>query len=128
MTKHFKKKDYTKAEVNTISKDNKSLEQSVAIAKYIYSLDFDSLSKAYEDINGDLTQITERLNFHLNKSFKGRTTGDNIDDINDKKYGNNNVKPVKKDESHGTHVAGIIAATRNNGKGANGVANNVKIM
>jgi subtilisin family serine protease len=33
-----------------------------------------------------------------------------------------------KDESHGTHVAGIIAAERNNGKGANGVANNVALM
>jgi len=43
-------------------------------------------------------------------------------------YGNGNVKPVKKTESHGTHVAGIIAAERNNGKGANGVANNVEIM
>lgn len=128
LTKHFKKKEYTKAEVNAISKDNKALEQPVAIAKYFYSLDFESLSKAYDEITNDLVDITERLNYHLNKNFKGRTTGDNIDDINDKKYGNNNVKPVKKAESHGTHVAGIIAATRNNGKGANGVANNVKIM
>lgn len=31
-------------------------------------------------------------------------------------------------ESHGTHVAGIIAAKRNNGIGMDGVANNVKIM
>jgi subtilisin family serine protease len=29
---------------------------------------------------------------------------------------------------HGTHVAGIIGAVRNNGKGGNGVADNVKIM
>ena len=37
-------------------------------------------------------------------------------------------KVRSEDESHGTHVAGIIAAKRNNGKGANGVANNVAIM
>ena len=43
-------------------------------------------------------------------------------------YGNGNVKPVKKSESHGTHVAGIIAAERNNGLGVNGVTNNVEIM
>jgi len=29
---------------------------------------------------------------------------------------------------HGTHVSGIIAASRNNGKGMDGVADNVKIM
>ncbi len=32
------------------------------------------------------------------------------------------------DASHGTHVAGIIGAVRNNGKGINGVADNIRIM
>lgn len=53
---------------------------------------------------------------------------DNLYDINDKFYGNNNVIGSKDLESHGTHVSGIVAATRNNGKGVNGVAKNVKIM
>ena len=68
------------------------------------------------------------MNYNLNKDFKGRTTNDDVNDLTDVGYGNGNVKPVKKSESHGTHVAGIIAAERNNGKGANGVANNVEIM
>ncbi len=54
--------------------------------------------------------------------------GDNPYDITDTKYGNGNPQNRKDDESHGTHVAGIIAAERNNGKGAKGVANNVAIM
>lgn len=41
-------------------------------------------------------------------------------------YGNNNVKGP--DSSHGTHVAGIIAAKRDNNIGMNGVAGNTKIM
>jgi len=36
--------------------------------------------------------------------------------------------PKKEGIDHGTHVSGIIAAERNNGKGINGVAQNVKIM
>lgn len=61
--------------------------------------------------------------------FNGRQSlGDNLYDITDTDYGNNNVIGSKELESHGTHVAGIVAAARNNGKGVNGVANNVKIM
>ncbi len=51
---------------------------------------------------------------------------DNYDDPTDKFYGNNDV--MGTDASHGTHVAGIIGAVRNNQKGIDGVANNVEIM
>jgi cell wall-associated protease len=61
--------------------------------------------------------------------FNGRQSlGDDLYDITDTNYGNNNVIGSKDLESHGTHVAGIVAASRNNDKGVNGVANNVKIM
>lgn len=59
---------------------------------------------------------------------KRQSLPDDLYDINDKFYGNNNVIGNKDLESHGTHVAGIVAASRNNNKGVNGVANNVKIM
>jgi len=127
--KHLNKSSYTKADVNAIKSEDQTLQQYVSIAKYVYSLDMETVDDFIKELEDGVVSINERLNYNLNKDFKGRKTGDNPDDFNDKPgYGNGHVKPVKKTESHGTHVAGIIAAERNNGKGANGVANNVKIM
>ena len=54
---------------------------------------------------------------------------DNYTDFNDRYYGNGNLYvPDNLSSLHGTHVAGIIAAQRNNKKGMDGVADNVKIM
>lgn len=58
--------------------------------------------------------------------YRGEIVKDNYDDINDRYYGNNDV--MAGTPMHGTHVAGIIAAVRNNDKGMNGIADNVRIM
>ena len=128
LTKHFGKKDYTQKEVAAIKTENESLAQAQQIANYMFSNGLDTMATAITEIENGLESINDRLNYNLNKELKGRVTGDDPDDMSTKFYGNGNVKPVKKSESHGTHVAGIIAAERNNGKGANGVANNVEIM
>jgi len=52
--------------------------------------------------------------------------GDNYRNSADRNYGNNDVEGP--DAMHGTHVSGIIAASRNNDIGINGVADNVRIM
>lgn len=124
---HLKKEDYTMEEVNAISSEDQNVQQAKQIAQNINANGI-TLQEAQEELKGIQEQVNERLNYNLNKDFKGRTTSDDINDLTDVGYGNGNVKPVKKSESHGTHVAGIIAAERNNGKGANGVANNVEIM
>ncbi len=51
---------------------------------------------------------------------------DDPNNLKEKGYGNNDVIAVSN--SHGTHVAGIIGAMRNNDIGMNGIANNIKIM
>jgi subtilisin family serine protease len=59
-------------------------------------------------------------------SVRHYIVGDDVDNVNEKNYGNNHIQGP--DALHGTHVSGMIAAARNNGKGINGIANNVKIM
>jgi len=72
---------------------------------------------------------TQKRNKNFDFDFDGRSiVGDNPTDFTDVNYGNKFVIGSKEIESHGTHVSGIILATRNNGIGLNGVANNAKLM
>jgi subtilisin family serine protease len=68
-------------------------------------------------------------NHHYDLDFDARAiVGDNPDVMDGKVYGNNQVGHIVDGEIHGTHVAGIIAAVRNNDLGMNGVSSNVKIL
>lgn len=69
----------------------------------------------------------EYLKYFLNVDYDARTlVGDDPNDIMDRSYGNSDVKGPRSD--HGTSVAGIIAANRDNSIGINGIASDVKIM
>jgi subtilisin family serine protease len=70
---------------------------------------------------------TEKTKYHYNLDYDPRgKLGDDHENYGDKSYGNNDVKGP--DASHGTHVAGIIGAERNNEEGINGVAAPVQLM
>ncbi len=127
---YFKKDAYTIEEVNKIESPDETMSQHIFIAKRILGNGrFESLDEVEGEIKDNITSITESLNYNLNVDFNGRAVvGDDPYDITDTDYGNGNVKHSVKTESHGTHVAGIIAAERDNGIGMNGVANNVEIM
>jgi subtilisin family serine protease len=74
-----------------------------------------------------LDAYTAQVEYNYNESFNPRTiVGDNYSDLSEIGYGNNDV--IGPDSSHGTHVSGSIAATRDNTIGIKGVATNVKIM
>ncbi|EGV43120.1 peptidase S8 [Bizionia argentinensis JUB59] len=128
VSKHLGKEVYTKEEVAAIESDNADVKQAVTMLQNMYANGLESTTEALEAIKGGVDYFSGQVNVNLNKDLKGRTTGDDPDDLTDVGYGNGNVMPSIKSESHGTHVAGIIAAERNNGLGANGVANNVQLM
>ena len=60
------------------------------------------------------------------KEYRKEIVQDNEADINDRFYGNNDI--MASTPFHGTHCAGIIAAARDNKKGIDGIADNVRIM
>jgi subtilisin family serine protease len=59
-------------------------------------------------------------------AYRAEIVGDDEADINDRYYGNNDI--MAGTPFHGTHVSGIIAAVRDNNKGIQGIADNVRIM
>lgn len=83
-----------------------------------------------EDIFEDKLKADERIDKLLNLEYNDRKfIGDKSpDDLNYINYGNNIVNYNTSLLDHGTLVAGVIAANRDNNKGASGITNAVKIM
>jgi len=91
----------------------------------ITNKDFMDGFKAYLDQEQDKADAKEKAP----PAYREDIVKDNYSDFNDRYYGNGNLYvPNNLSSMHGTHVAGIIAAQRNNKKGMDGVADNVKIM
>lgn len=125
----LKKDNYTVEDLKALTSSDQLINavkpQLIQILSSISKEEFD------KEIKGGKEHYDDQIEYNLNLKFDGRKiVGDNPDDINDKKYGNNNVTgPVAEGAKHGTHVAGIIAQGRGNNIGGDGVAsNNVEIM
>lgn len=125
----LKKENYTAEDLKNFNPTDPTLNavkgRLIQILSNISKEEFD------EELKGAKEHYDSQLNYNLNLKFDGRKiVGDDPNNFNDRKYGNNNViGPVKDGAKHGTHVAGIIAQVRNNGLGGDGVASdNVWIM
>lgn len=79
------------------------------------------------DVQEGIDHYQNQVEYAYNPDFDSRKiVKDNYDDQEERFYGNNDVEGP--DALHGTHVAGIVAAARDNGIGMNGIAKNVQIM
>ncbi len=121
------------ANVTAISSDNKAATRGKkALLGMLEDEELPSMDAARksisEQIAGGVEHFENQYKYQYNPDFNDRQliVGDNPENSYERYYGNNDTKGP--DASHGTHVAGIIAATRNNDKGMNGVADNVRIM
>lgn len=86
------------------------------------------ISQFTKDLNKGSKDLSKFIDYHYNLEFDPREeiVADTYDNTRERYYGNNRVSEPNGD--HGTHVAGIIAAVRNNDTGMNGIADQVQIM
>jgi subtilisin family serine protease len=79
------------------------------------------------DVEDALEELQGQVLYNLNPDFNPRPiVGDEYGDLDQRGYGNPDI--MGPDASHGTHVAGIIAALRGNDVEAEGVLEAVRIM
>ncbi|HZI00962.1 MAG TPA: S8 family serine peptidase, partial [Flavisolibacter sp.] len=124
--------DFTEANVKPLAKDKEEMVmKSAGLWLQLFSRSEDknlkntAIIKEVSDYRDQLTNKLKRKT-EAPEDTRGQLTKDNYTDINDRSYGNNNLKAHSGD--HGTLVAGTIAAVRNNGIGVDGIADNVRIM
>jgi subtilisin family serine protease len=117
---------FTQADLAKLKTTNDTLTQSKYVWDSIFSQEGSHMTNAA--IIKDLSEYLAKLNNDISPDLEARKriVGDNPDSLDHKPYGSNLLKFA--DASHGTGVAGLIGASRNNGYGINGVADNVKIM
>lgn len=124
------KEDYSAQDLKAMANPGPEMQQHVAFLTQMLGF-ADIIPEFIKNITEGVAFFTTQLEANYNKEADFRKVlNDDPYDITDTGYGNNNVYgPEPEGAKHGTHVAGIIAAQRDNGKGMNGVANqNIKIM
>lgn len=121
------KDNITKKDLENFESDDPMIARAAAILASNIIERGSTINDFKKQLEGGVEHFTNQVEYYYNPEFNPRAiVGDNYKDTYQKNYGNNDIEGP--DAGHGTHVAGIIAASRGNGIGMDGVANNVKIM
>ncbi|WP_046745737.1 S8 family serine peptidase [Kordia zhangzhouensis] len=125
LKKYFPTKNYTISQLDSLATEisDSVLKVRVSYMKYYLKNGID-VEWTNNGIKEEKKKLATILNFNYNDRKNQR---DNIDNLSDRDYGNNNIQGTKKG-NHGTKVVSILAATRNNNLGIDGVTNTVKVM
>jgi cell wall-associated protease len=126
--KKLGKEYYTLKDLEKYEAQSEEEEQVLGLLAQVMAMGQD-IPTALAELQEGIAYYQSQLEYNLNLAFDGRKpVGDNPYDIKELNYGNGNSNHQLEEESHGTHVAGILAANRANKKGVKGVAENVKLM
>ncbi|HSZ87052.1 MAG TPA: S8 family peptidase [Puia sp.] len=125
------KKEYTGNELDTfqVTSPDEKRAKEILMFSFRENKIMEVSNKAFLNDFNEYVNIQEKKAEAKEKApeeTRKKIVQDNENDINDKYYGNNDI--MAGEPLHGTHVSGIIAAERNNGKGMDGIADNVRIM
>jgi len=128
MLKNTGKENYTAEDVAAIvAVDEALLRQKEMSLKVLKG--GSNYADEMKQIQGGIDHFTAQVDSQYNLDFSPREVLKNDENnYKTKVYGDADPSNHQDDEIHGTHVAGIILATNNNGKGVDGVAKNVKLM
>jgi cell wall-associated protease len=125
------KPEYTGNDLDTFQVKTSESRSAKSVILYLFKankiMDMSNkqfLSEFTEEVQSE--EKKEATKENAPEDVRHQIVGDNEADFNDRYYGNTDI--MAGDPMHGTHVSGIIAAERNNGKGMDGIDDNVRIM
>ena len=123
--------EFTGNDLDTFQTKSTETRNAKSLFLYLFKANkiMDMTNKAFlSDFNEEVESEDKKQASKENapEDYRHEIVGDNEKDFNDRYYGNNDI--MAGEPLHGTHVSGIIAAERNNGKGIDGIDDNVRIM